>query len=163
MGNRGGARIFNSSWLDTDKNHPLWCLGPRTLQVYLIKILLIFDSYRTSEAGNGETGPSTLSSLVGNFPCMPQSPTFTHSPEGLGPSFPKAFNPAHTPHSLSTGPELLSSSGGVEYTTRGHFCPHCRALNFNEPYMPPLEPHFSHKSKIEDLRFSLFAFFYLIN
>ena len=65
-------------------------------------------THRTSEAGNGETGPSTLSSLVGNFPCMPQSPTFTHSPEGLGPSFPKAFNPAHTPHSLSTGPELLS-------------------------------------------------------
>lgn len=43
-------------------------------------------THRTSEAGNGETGPSTLSSLVGNFPCMPQSPAFTHpSPKGLGP------------------------------------------------------------------------------
>ena len=43
-------------------------------------------THRTSEAGNGETGPSTLSSLVGNFPCMPQSPAFTRpSPKGLGP------------------------------------------------------------------------------
>ena len=43
-------------------------------------------THRPSEAGNGETGPSTLSSLVGNFPCMPQSPAFTHpSPKGLEP------------------------------------------------------------------------------
>ena len=43
-------------------------------------------THRTSEAGNGETGPSTLSSLVGDFLCMPQSPAFTRpSPEGLGP------------------------------------------------------------------------------
>ena len=43
-------------------------------------------THRTSEAGNGEPGPSTLSSLVGNFPCMPQSPAFTHpSLKVLGP------------------------------------------------------------------------------
>ena len=43
-------------------------------------------THRTSEAGNGETGPSTLSSLVGNFPCMPQSPAFTRpSSKGIGP------------------------------------------------------------------------------
>ena len=69
-------------------------------------IVYWFDSSRTSEAGNGETGPSTVSSLVGNFPCMPQSLTFTHSPEGLGPSFPEGLNPAHTPHSFPTGPKL---------------------------------------------------------
>ena len=46
-------------------------------------------THRTSEAGNGETGPSTLSSLVGNFPYMPQSPAFTHpSSKGLGPRTP---------------------------------------------------------------------------
>ena len=45
--------------------------------------------HRTSEAGNGETGPSTLSSLVGNFPCMPQSPAFTCPyTKGLGPRTP---------------------------------------------------------------------------
>ena len=43
-------------------------------------------THRTSEAGNCETGPSTLSSLVGDFLCMPQSPAFTRpSPKGLGP------------------------------------------------------------------------------
>ena len=43
-------------------------------------------THRTSEAGNGETSPSTLSSLVGNFPCMPQSPAFTRpSSKGIGP------------------------------------------------------------------------------
>ena len=43
-------------------------------------------THRTSEAGNCETGPSTLSSLVGDFPRMPQSPAFTRpSLKGLGP------------------------------------------------------------------------------
>ena len=49
-------------------------------------------THRTSEVGNGETGPSTLSSLVGNFPCMPQSPAFTHpSLKELGPRTPSRF------------------------------------------------------------------------
>ena len=33
----------------------------------------------TSEARNDETSPSTLLSLVDNFPCIPQSPAFTHT------------------------------------------------------------------------------------
>ena len=33
-GTGGGSCIFNSFWWDTDKKHPLWCLGSRTLQVF---------------------------------------------------------------------------------------------------------------------------------
>ena len=32
-----------------------------------------------SKARNDETSPSILLSLVDNFPCMPQSPAFTHT------------------------------------------------------------------------------------
>ena len=157
-GNLGAARILNSFWLDTDKkSFPMMPWAQDTASIlsifywFFIQLIVYwFDSYRTSEVG-----PSTLSSLGGNFPCMPQSPTFTHSPEGLDRQDSLLLN-ANT-----ISPNVSSNlyHWGAEYTARGHFCPHCRALNFNEPYMPPLGPHFSHKSKIQDLRLSLFAFF----
>ena len=84
--------IFNSFWLDTDKNHHPMMLWPQDtasiLSIFIKLIAYRFDACRTNEARNGETDPSTLLSLVGSFPCMPQFPAFTHSSlEGLGPSF----------------------------------------------------------------------------
>ena len=63
----------------------LFSFGNIVCVVY--RFISIWDvTHRTSDAGNGETGPSTLPSLVGDFPCIPQSPAFTHpSPKGLGP------------------------------------------------------------------------------
>ena len=88
------GRILNSFWLDTDKNHRpmmLWTQAIATnLSIfygffYWIDCESIWLLQRTSEAGIDETDHGTLPSLVGNFPCMPQSPAFTHSsPEGWG-------------------------------------------------------------------------------
>ena len=128
--------LIHSDWIPIKIIAP-WCRGLRTLQVfYRFFIELIayrFDAYRTSEAGNGETDPSTLSSLVGNFPCMPLSPAFTHSSlEGLGPSFHTTWTPIDVygevkdslllnANTISPNIAVNSITGGAEYTTRGHY------------------------------------------
>ena len=62
-----------------------WPYTVSTLSIFYRFMYNCDVTHRTSEAGNGETGPSTLSSLVGNFPCMPQSPAFTHPlSDGVG-------------------------------------------------------------------------------